>query len=415
MRISFVSNYINHHQMPFCEEMIKLCNEGDEFVFIQTEKIAEDRLKMGWGDDVPAYVKLAYINDDVNKECRQMILDSEVVIFGGCEDESYIQPRLEAGKLTFRYSERVYKEAQWKWISPRGLKKKYHDHTRHNDKPAYLLCAGAYVASDYGKFKAYKNKMYRWGYFPAVYEYDIDELMAGKGYEKEGKKVPYILWAGRFLDWKHPELAVEVARFLKDKNIEFHMDIIGNGQQEELVRQLYDKYELDGCVDLIDFMKPEEVREHMKKADILLFTSDRNEGWGAVANEAMNSGCVVIADHMIGAVPYLIEDGVNGCVYDDRSREELFRDVMDMITNPENRENIGRNAYWTMVNVWNPRNAAESLMDLINEKMNGKYFDLAKRMPTVFAPCMREYPKSEARIKDELFGFVPVKLPRKFE
>lgn len=415
MRILFVSNYINHHQMPFCEEMIKLCAPGDEFIFIQTEKISEERLKMGWGESIPGYVKLAYVDEETNKSCRQMILDSEVVIFGGCEDESYIQPRLEAGKLTFRYSERVYKEAQWKWISPRGLLKKYHDHTRHNSKPVYLLCSGAYVASDFGKFKAYKNKMYRWGYFPAVYEYDIDKLMSEKGYFNDGKKIPYILWAGRFLDWKHPELAIEVARFLKDSRIEFHMDIIGNGPREDNIRGLYEKYQLADCVSLLGFMKPEEVREHMKRADILLFTSDRNEGWGAVANEAMNSGCVVIADHMIGAVPYLIEDGINGCVYDDRCREELFRDVTDMITQSDVRETIGRKAYYTMVNVWNPHNAALSLMELIHEKIDGTNYDMAKRLPVSFAPCMREYPKSEARIRDELFGSITMNIPKTFE
>lgn len=415
MRIVFVSNYINHHQIPFCEEMIGLCSDEDEFIFIQTEKIADERVSMGWKNEIPAYVKLAYEDEEINTICRQMILDSEVVIFGGCEDESYIAPRIEAGKLTFRYSERVYKEAQWKWISPKGLKRKYHDHTRHNDKPVYLLCAGAYVASDFGKFKAYKNKMYKWGYFPAVYEYDVDELMANKGFEADGKKVPYILWAGRFLDWKHPELAIETARFLKDSGIEFHMEIIGNGPEEETVRSLYEKYELSDCVKLNGFMKPEEVREYMKKADIFLFTSDRNEGWGAVANEAMNSGCVVIADHMIGAVPYLIEDGINGCAYDDRSREELLQDVKEAVTNPDMRDFIGRNAYYTMVNVWNSANAAAGLWNLINEKIQGENFDLAKRMPTTFAPCMREYPKAESEIRNELFGLAIPKLPKDFE
>jgi len=415
MRIVFVSNYINHHQIPFCEEMINLCGDENEFIFIQTEKIADERVSMGWKNEIPPYVKLAYEDEEINTICRQMILDSEVVIFGGCEDESYIAPRIEAGKLTFRYSERVYKEAQWKWISPRGLKRKYHDHTRHNDKPVYLLCAGAYVASDFGKFKAYKNKMYKWGYFPEVYEYDVDELMANKGFGADGEKIPYILWAGRFLDWKHPELAIETARFLKDSGIEFHMEIIGNGPEEETVRSLYEKYELSDCVKLNGFMKPEEVREYMKKADIFLFTSDRNEGWGAVANEAMNSGCVVIADHMIGAVPYLIEDGINGCAYDDCSREELFQDVKEAVTNPDMRDFIGRNAYYTMVNVWNPANAAARFWNLINEKIQGENFDLAKRMPTTFAPCMREYPKAESEIRNELFGLAIPKLPKDFE
>lgn len=51
-------------------------------------------------------------------------------------------------------------------------------------------------------------------------------------------------------------------------------------------------------------MKASEVRSYMEKADIYLFTSDFNEGWGAVLNESMNSGCAVVASHAIGSVPF---------------------------------------------------------------------------------------------------------------
>ena len=44
----------------------------------------------------------------------------------------------------------------------------------------------------------------------------------------------------------------------------------------------------------------------MEESEIYLVTSDRKEGWGAVVNEAMNSGCAVVADHMIGAAPWMI-------------------------------------------------------------------------------------------------------------
>ena len=47
----------------------------------------------------------------------------------------------------------------------------------------------------------------------------------------------------------------------------------------------------------------------MEKSHIHLFTSNHLEGWGAVVNEAMNSGCAVVANREAGAVPYLIEHG----------------------------------------------------------------------------------------------------------
>ena len=62
-------------------------------------------------------------------------------------------------------------------------------------------------------------------------------------------------------------------------------------------------------------MSPEKVRSVMEKSHIFVFTSSHLEGWGAVVNEAMNSGCAVVANVQAGAVPYLIEQGVNGIAY----------------------------------------------------------------------------------------------------
>lgn len=36
VKITFVSNFLNHHQLPFCEAMVRLC-EG-RFIFVATEK-----------------------------------------------------------------------------------------------------------------------------------------------------------------------------------------------------------------------------------------------------------------------------------------------------------------------------------------------------------------------------------------
>ena len=51
------------------------------------------------------------------------------------------------------------------------------------------------------------------------------------------------------------------------------------------------------------------------------------EGWGAVVNEAMNSGCAVVADHMIGAAPWLIRQGENGRTGSAERRATLQREL----------------------------------------------------------------------------------------
>ena len=139
MQVTFVSNYINHHQIPFCNAMYR--ELGAAYHFIQTEPMEEERIRMGWGENLEKlpYLLLYY---EKEAECRRLIAESDVVLFGGVEDEGFIEERLRADRLTVRLSERIYKEGQWKAISPRGLIKKYHDHTRYRRKNVYLLCCG---------------------------------------------------------------------------------------------------------------------------------------------------------------------------------------------------------------------------------------------------------------------------------
>lgn len=366
LKLVFVSNYLNHHQIPFCNAMYGLLSGS--FAFIQTEAMEEERIRMGWrsAEDI-AYLKYYYREPQV---CKQLIDTAEVVLFGGTDEESYIADRLRAGDPVVRYSERLYKTGQWKAVSPRGLIRKFHDHTRYRRKRVYLLCAGAYVSSDFHLVRAYPGKMYCWGYFPETKYYDVDSLLDGKGWQGQG--TVYLLWAGRLIDWKHPELALRTAAFLKQRELDFHMDIVGGGPMEEELRSLLHSLELEKYVTMTGYLTPEEIREKMEKADIFLQTSDRQEGWGAVANEAMNSACALVADSMIGAVPWLIRQGHNGFVYPDNDPQTLFQTAERLVRDRKLRRQLGKNAYLTITQVWNAGHAAEELLRLIDTEVLGK-------------------------------------------
>ena len=135
MQVVFVSNYFNHHQLSFCDALYELL-EGS-FCFLQTQPMEEERVKMGWQAEERPYVRYVQADGTATSglEWQNLLLTADVVIFGGCDDENYIRERLAAGKPIFRYNERLYKEGQWKAISPRGLLQKYKDHTRYRKAP----------------------------------------------------------------------------------------------------------------------------------------------------------------------------------------------------------------------------------------------------------------------------------------
>ncbi len=369
MKVTFVSNYINHHQIPVSNVLYE--HLGAEYTFIQTEPMEEERIKLGWNpEEVPEYVKYAYEEPEY---CRQLIMDSDMVIWGGLEEEEMLRPRLQAGKPVIRYSERLYKEAQWKAISPRGLRKKYLDHTRYRNAPVYMLCSGAFVASDFHIVRAYPNKMFKWGYFPECKEYDLDALMAQKeeiSVSNAGKTE--ILWAARFIDWKHPELVVQLAKELKHQGKSFHITMIGDGELRPKVEEMIAAEELEDVISLTGSQTPVQVRTAMENASIFLMTSDRKEGWGAVMNEAMNSGCAVVADRMEGATLFLMKQGENGFWYRNASAKCLADIVGRLLEDKKLRETIGRNAYKTIADLWNARVAAERLLKMCETVAAGK-------------------------------------------
>ena len=155
MVITFLSNFINHHQIPFCSAMSE--ELGDHFHFIQMQPMTQERVRMGWSVDV---TKISYVHLFYEKEafCRKLILESDVVLLGWSDRPDIDRLRLQSGKPTIRISERIYREGQWKAISPRGLVSKYREHFRYRNAPVYLLCAGAYVASDYHLLHCYPEK-----------------------------------------------------------------------------------------------------------------------------------------------------------------------------------------------------------------------------------------------------------------
>ena len=114
---------------------------------------------------------------------------------------------------------------------------------------------------------------------------------------------------------KHPELPVMLAKRLKDKGYNFHLDMYGRGDELYPTQQLVKSLALNDNVSFYGSLPNEEILKEMRKHEIFLFTSDRNEGWGAVLNESMSNGCAVVASNLIGSVPFLIQDGENGMVF----------------------------------------------------------------------------------------------------
>jgi len=377
MKILFCSNYFSHHQRPLSDALDELTEHN--YFFLAHREMDTERKTLGWGQDLAR----PYVGMPTDGDIQKKLEDLDVLITGSFP-EKLTTDYAKYAKLFFRYSERPLKTGNpvLKYI-PRFLKWHYYNPPW---RKTYMLCASAYTAGDYAKFGLFHDRCYKWGYFPETIRYpSIDDLI-------DRKAKATILWSGRFLDWKHPDDVIEVAKRLHEAGCCFKIEMIGTGEMErQLKQQASEAGLLDENVRFLGAMSPEAVRRHMESAGIYLFTSDRQEGWGAVLNEAMNSGCAVVACDAAGATPYLVNDGVNGSVYHSGNIQELYEKVRRLLENTTMQYSFGKAAYQTITELWNAEVAAKRFLQLSQALLDGTdTSQLFTDGPCSFAKPLRE-------------------------
>lgn len=377
MVIVLFSNYLNHHQLPILEAFnaIPYIN----YYFVATETIPEFRIKLGYKKIESEYLIDVNLSKDNKQLAYNLAVEADVAIFLSSGVEEYEIKRLKTGKLTFDMSERWLKKGLINLLSPRLWKRQIVYYLYGRNKPLYMLCNSAYAPNDYYLLQSYKDRCFKWGYFPAVHQHDEDSLFDDMRY-----KTKRIMWCARFISWKHPEHVISLGLMLREKGYSFEINMYGNGPLLESVEKKIKELCLSKYIHVKGNTDNDTILHEMTQHSIFLFTSDRNEGWGVVANEAMNSGCTVIASTQIGAVPYLIKDGHNGLIYN--SINQLYDCTTRLLDSSELCERLARNAYNDITTIWNPKIAAERFLVLVENLINNQ------DTPYQDGPCSKAYP-----------------------
>lgn len=375
MRIVFISNVLTPHQIQLCDEWVQL---GVDLSFIETLNVDKNKLPIGWkftGERNYLINFAKFINE--HEIIQKIVLDADVVILGSAPT-SLLRDRLEKGKLTFIYSERIYRNMKMLLKWPYHFLKFSRNYGRYNN--LYLLCASAFSAADYQRVGCFKGKAYKWGYFTKV---DSDFAVEASEDVSTAKSTRTLMWCARFLQLKHPELPIKMAARLKSKGFKFILDMYGSGVELEKTKILARKLGVDDVISFKGNIPNNEILKAMREHDIFLFTSDKNEGWGVVANEAMSNGCVLVGSSSIGSVPFLLEDGVNGCIFKSENIDSLTSRVEWLLTHNEERQQMAINGYNTMNNLWSPKQAAERFLKLV------ECLDKGTDTPFIEGPCSK--------------------------
>ncbi len=369
MKLAFFNNNINHHQVYVADEFYRLL--GADYMYITTSVFNVNSLKGGKDYSTRPYLLMAAASSLNKQKAMALAKTAEVCIFGA-ESLEYAIARAKQKNcgLAFELSERWMKKGWLNVLSPHLLRWWWNYQTLFRYKPFYKLNASAFASKDHARLFSYKGRCYKWGYFTTVDRSFKVEAPVSDVSTSEIRHT--IMWCGRFLKWKHPELPVLALARLKAKGYKFILDFYGSGIQEKATKELVRKLRLDNYIKFHGEVPNTQVLSEMRKHHIFLFTSDRNEGWGAVSNEAMASGCVLVASDAIGSAPFLIQDCVNGLLFKSRNADSLEQKIQWLFDHPMEVQKMRKEAPKTMTELWSPQKAAENLLILIDDLQHNR-------------------------------------------
>ena len=330
-----ITTFVSPHTLPLG---VALSEYYDRVVFINTLPLTQERKQMGYAVEDERVEIL-----DLDREtqcCMQLIREADAVILAGDRFE-LVQQRIEAGKQVFLLHERIFKKGLLKLLDPRTWRMaKFCRSVRAF--PVYLLAIGENAAKDFARLGFCKNKILRFGYFPKHKEYLPEQLK---------KEAPHkILWVGRFVDFKRPLMAVKAMRKMDGRCT---LTMAGAGKLYDKTVAYAEKYKLP--VRFLGNIPAAEVEQQMLSHGVLLSTSHKGEGWGAVVNEGMNRGCAVVCAREIGCAGTLATDE-NAVIFKTNSVTDLRRALCKAISCCEQ---LGEAGYKTITERFNSQVAAE--------------------------------------------------------
>lgn len=369
MTFVYLTNSIGLHQVAVADEIYKIM--GDDFKFIE---LSNDDASLGIHKEAEQgldytdrpYILSAYKSSENLILARRLINEADALRCGSV-DASWLTVRTAQKKLTFWTTERLFKK-RLNAFGPRCIRNNIRLNSMFRKNPnMYLLANGAYVADDFRFFPSIRKHILQWGYFPLFRELDIDSLIASKPKDKI-----QILWCARMIDWKHPEMAPKLAKKLKDTGIvNFHIKMIGTGIMSNTIKDMVSDMGVSDYVDLVGGLSNDKVISEMQKSNIFIFTSDRQEGWGVVLNEAMNAGCAVVSADEIGATKFLIKDNDNGLIFKSCKIDDLCKKVARLLDDEQFRLLLAKNAYCTIKSEYSPQIAARRIIDFSQSILSG--------------------------------------------
>ena len=206
-------------------------------------------------------------------------------------------------------------------------------------------------AVDISRFKPSKNMEMRQNY-----KIDDDDLL--------------ILFIGHLETFKGIFELLDAFYEINKKHTNTKLMIVGEGHEEQKVRDTVSKLKLEGSTIFTGKVSPETIQNYYQMADIFTLPS-YTEGLPLVVIEAMACGLPVIVS-TAGGIPELVKDSKNGFLVSPKDKLILTKKLEILVDKKELREKFGLKAFETVDDEFNIDKKVDKLIKIYQERIKNE-------------------------------------------
>jgi glycosyltransferase involved in cell wall biosynthesis len=167
---------------------------------------------------------------------------------------------------------------------------------------------------------------------------------------------------GRLTPQKNHFCFLEAAKLITEKITNVHFYIIGDGELKESLKEQVTTDKLENYVTFTGFV--DEPAAWVKELDIVVFSSDF-EGTPLALLETMSIGVPIVAT-IVGGIPQVIEDGVDGLLVPPRDPVAIKDGVLRLYKDKELYNKIHHNSTKKMQTEYNYENNVQAYTKILN-------------------------------------------------
>jgi len=170
-------------------------------------------------------------------------------------------------------------------------------------------------------------------YNPSLTEKDL--IKGRNAFRNKKLESPYkLLFAGRLETEKGIGRVLKIASALHKREIDFSLDILGDGVEREYFENLVRDQNLSNKIFFHGWVSKTNLSQFYANAHFFIFPTSASEGWPKVLSEAMAYGVVPLAG-AVSAIPRILKETGAGISLPPENVAGYVQTIIDYVNNPD--------------------------------------------------------------------------------